>query len=318
MNKGKFDELAKSLKETFAGAVTDGGDIVLNFGSRTSARAGQQEHRERSRPAGARRPADAEGRGRAAPAAAPGFPAAAIERAQALEVKQDESLPPGPRTRSTRQCAALGLTEQGRDGNQRARPRDPPDHGRRPLRHRVGQRQARGRAPAQRRRTRRRPDQEPHARRGPHGCRAVPRRRPRQRRPVGRPRAGGTPRDGLQRPGLRDAPRPGAVGLRVGAPAGPQRPRRLRAPQSPGGGRRAAPGVRFQQAERAAEGPLGVEFRPAFGSPTSRSRTDSFGEPPGLPMQHSDMESLPAPVRKFGPSWRSRPSWSSATSATAR
>jgi chemotaxis protein MotB len=33
VNKGKFEELAKSLKESFNGAVVDGGTSVLNFGS---------------------------------------------------------------------------------------------------------------------------------------------------------------------------------------------------------------------------------------------------------------------------------------------
>ena len=60
VNKGKFEELAKSLKESFNGAIDGRRHSVLNFGTLERHGAGEQEHRQRSRPARARRPADAE------------------------------------------------------------------------------------------------------------------------------------------------------------------------------------------------------------------------------------------------------------------
>jgi chemotaxis protein MotB len=90
VNKGKFEELAKSLKESFNGAVVDGGDSVLNFGSsNVTAQVNKSAAADPDQPVPdvqQTQRSEAERRAQLEEARA------AIERAQALEVKQDESL----------------------------------------------------------------------------------------------------------------------------------------------------------------------------------------------------------------------------------
>jgi chemotaxis protein MotB len=90
VNKGKFEELAKSLKDSFSGALVDGGDSVLNFGSsnvtaqtqKSSASAPDQPVPDVSKTQVSAAQAAAQAREREQ----------ALERASALEEQQDASL----------------------------------------------------------------------------------------------------------------------------------------------------------------------------------------------------------------------------------
>ncbi len=109
VNKGKFEELAKSLKESFNGAVVDGGDSVLNFGSsNVSAQVNKSAASDPDQPVPdvqQTQKAEAERLQRLHESRA------AIERAQALEVKQDESLHLA-KNQVDQAVRSLGLTDK--------------------------------------------------------------------------------------------------------------------------------------------------------------------------------------------------------------
>src|SRR5688572_27524837 len=89
VNKGKFEELAKSLKESFNGAVVDGGSSVLNFGStNVTAQTPRSQATAPDQPV-----PDVQSTAKAAAeAAARAEMQEALRRATALEAEQDASL----------------------------------------------------------------------------------------------------------------------------------------------------------------------------------------------------------------------------------
>src|SRR4051794_30757716 len=87
VNKGKFEELAKSLKESFNGATMDGGTSVLNFGSSNIT-----AQTNKSTATAADQPVPDVTQTQKSPAQIQAETQAALKAASALEAQQDESL----------------------------------------------------------------------------------------------------------------------------------------------------------------------------------------------------------------------------------
>jgi len=106
VNKGKFEELAKSLKESFNGATMDGGTSVLNFGS-----SNVTAQTNKSTASSADQPVPDVTQTQKSPAQIQAETQAALQAASALETKQDESLSVAKDSIDTT-VQRLGLTDQ--------------------------------------------------------------------------------------------------------------------------------------------------------------------------------------------------------------
>ena len=173
VNKGKFDELAKSLQARASPArSTGGGTSILNVGTSNPT---AQANSELSSPP---HPIQAEQRPAASkdePSSGSWRTAQAIVQAKGLEAAQARDLQQA-KDAGRPKIRELGLDGQGRDGDQLEGPRDPPDHRQGAVRHRLVHDPARGAPAAELRRAgRERHRHEPDPRRGAHGRRAVPR-----------------------------------------------------------------------------------------------------------------------------------------------
>jgi chemotaxis protein MotB len=106
VNKGKFEELAKSLKESFNGAAMDGGQSVLNFGS-----ANVTAQTRKSAATAPDQPVPDVAQQQRTQAARAADTRAALANANALEAQQDASLH-AAKLQIDSTVQALGLTDK--------------------------------------------------------------------------------------------------------------------------------------------------------------------------------------------------------------
>ena len=185
VNKGKFDELARSLRESFAGPLDRGGTSILNVGTSNPTAQAHSEIDSTPQPIQAASDKLVKERLRAAAGLRAGVVAGEGPRGRA------GARPGGGQGSGRREDPRARPRRQGVDADQLEGPRDPPGHRQGAVRPRLLHDPA-GRVPAAQlgREGRERHRHQPDPRRGAHGRRPVRERPARQPAAVGRPRRG--------------------------------------------------------------------------------------------------------------------------------